>query len=37
MKKESMKRNFKMVVLIVERSQFRGGLKAGFYCISIYI
>ena len=31
MKKESIKRNFKMVVLIVEWSWIRGGLNAGFY------
>jgi len=27
-----MKWDFKMVVLIVEWSKFRGGLKAGFHC-----
>jgi len=27
-----MKCDFKMVVLIVEWSLFRSGLKAGFYC-----
>jgi len=35
MKTESMKWNFRMVVLIVEGSWFRGGLKAGFYCMSL--
>jgi len=30
-----MKWDFKMVVLIVEWSLFRDGLKAGFYCSSI--
>ena len=28
-----MKWDFKIVVLLVEWSSFRGGLKAGFYCI----
>ena len=27
-----MKWDFKIVVLLVEWSSFRGGLKAGFYC-----
>ena len=30
-----MKWDFKIVVLLVEWSSFRGGLKAGFYCISL--
>ena len=30
--KKSMKWDFKIVVLLVEWSFFRGGLKAGFYC-----
>ena len=30
-----MKRNFNMVVLIVEWSLFQGGLKVGFYCICL--
>jgi len=32
-----MKWDFKMVVLIVEWSYFRGGLKAGFYCTQAFI
>jgi len=32
-----MKWDFKIVVLLVEWSSFRGGLKAGLYCISTYI
>jgi len=32
-----MKWDFKIVVLLVEWSSFRGGLKAGFYCISTFI
>ena len=32
-----MKWDFKMVVLLVEWSSFRGGLKAGFTVISIHI
>ena len=28
-----MKWDFKIVVILVEWSSFRGGLKAGFYCI----
>jgi len=28
-----MKWDFKIVVLLVEWSSFRGGIKAGFYCI----
>ena len=30
-----MKWDFKIVVLLVEWSFFRGGLKAGFYCIHV--
>jgi len=30
-----MKGDFKIVVLLVERPSFRGGLKAGFYCIRV--
>jgi len=30
-----MKWDFKIVVLLVEWSSFRGGLKAGFYCITL--
>jgi len=30
-----MKWDFKIVVLLVEWSSFRGGLKAGFYCTYI--
>jgi len=36
-KKKSMKWDFKIVVLLVEWSSFRGGLKAGFYCIIILV
>jgi len=31
-----MKWDFKIVVLLVEWSSFRGGLKAGLNCISFY-
>jgi len=30
-----MKWDFKIVVLLEEWSSFRGGLKAGFYCIDL--
>ena len=32
-----MKWDFKIVVLLVEWSSFRGGLKAGFYCSLFWI